>query len=525
MKKIYHIVVLLLLLTGWGSCSEDEGNYDYDWISEVNVSSFNISANTYQVGDPLVLRPTVTFAKNGEEEANVEDVFSEDEYDYYWIARRYVSSLNRIVSDTIGRERNLNYIIALQPDKYLVEYQICNKSREIKWLSKFTLNVTLTAPEGWLLLEDNEGQAELSIYARLGDGEMHMVRNMLENSGIPAAALAGPRQVFSTYQNQRGNGVWILTDRFTGYLDVKSGHKWNDYQVITQHLVETVEDDFVFNRMIGVMFYTILGFSDDGLRISRYPGMLYTGDVLPAAENERFELAPYACVIGNEIQTKQILFFDKTNKRFKILDISGNFIWANADTKFPEGHELMFMQTLGEATAEKICCLLKKDDAVYEVVATSATEVEKQATQISTSEKFLNAEQIVYHMFLRLPYYLYDNKLYVNRGEELGDQEVEIWRVPKEDEEPEEGETQIPAELEGQITYITTHMFNDLNMSGNEYRRTFMNYLVVATELPDGTGRVYFLTPEQANAYKLTISDVVATEHKVVSIDYQRPGI
>lgn len=520
MKELYFIASMLLLLIGLGSCSEDKGNYDYDWVSEASVSFGDVS-KVFQVGDPLVLRPTVIFMKKGEEESAVEDVFSEDEYEYFWIAKRYVKAQGRIVNDTIGRERNLNYIIDLTPDEYMVEYQIYNKSQELKWLSKFEIKVTLSAPEGWLLLEDNNGQAELSIYARLGDGSMHMVRDMLSTSGIPASALAGPRQVFGTYQNQVGQGVWILTDHFTGYLNVKEGHKWNENQVIRRFLVESVEEDFTFTQMVGVMFYTIFGFSEDGLRISRYPGMFYTGDVL----NDRFELAPYACAIGNEMQTKQILFFDKTHNKFKVLDISGNFTWADADTKFPQGYDLMYMQTVGEVGAQKIYCLLKKDDGVHEVIATSSTVVENQAKLISNSEHFLNAEQITYHMFQRLPYYLSDNKLYVYQGEVLGDREVEFWRAPKEDEEVEDGATQLPTELEGRITYIKTQMFNDINMTEYMYRRGFMNYLVVATELPDGTGKVYFLTPEQENAYKLTISDVVTTDHKVVSIDYQRPEI
>ena len=523
MKKMYYIIGLLLVLVGLAGCSDDKGNYDYAWIPQASVATIKVDG-VYQVGDPLVIRPTVYFTKAGMENSSVEDVFSEDDYEYYWIAKRYVKSLGRIVCDTIGRERNLNYIIDLSPDNYMVEYQIYNKTRDIRWLSKFTLQITLSAPEGWLFLEDNSGQAELSIYVRLGDGDMHIVRDMLSKAGIPAASLAGPRQVFSTYQNSRGGGVWILTDHFTGYLNVKEGHTWNERQTIQNHLIEPVGDGFVFNRMLPVMLHTVLGLSDDGLRVSRYPAMLYTADVLPTPDNGRFEVAPYAATLGFEMVTKQVLFFDVTHKVFKILDVSGNFTWAQADSKFPEGYDLMLMQTLGDASAQKICCLLKKDGGVYELVASSATEVEMQAKLISNSENFLNAEQVVLHMFLRLPYYLKDNKLYVNRSD-LGDQEVEIFRVPGEDEEVEEGQTQVKAELEGQITCIKTQMFDNLNLAGNEYRRGFMNYLVVATELPDGTGKVYFLTPEQENAYKLTISDVVSTNHKVVSIDYQNPSI
>ena len=80
-------------------------------------------------------------------------------------------------------------------------------------------------------------------------------------------------------------------------------------------------------------------------------------------------------------------------------------------------------------------------------------------------------------------------------------------------------------EMQAKLISIKAQIFSDLMLSGYEYRRSFMNYLVVATELPDGTGKVYFLTPEQANAHKLTITDEVVTDHRVVSIDYQRSNI
>lgn len=525
MRNIYIVIVLFVGMISFSGCAEDEGNYDYDWVAQASISSLNNTATTFQIGDAMVLRPTVSFSRNGEEATALEDVFSEDEYEFYWIARRYVKSLGEIVSDTIGRERNLNYIVDLAPDKYLLEYQVCNKSRSVQWLARLEITVTLSVSEGWLFLEDDNGQAELSAYARAGDGKMHMVRNLLASSGIPSSALAGPRQVVSTYQNQKGNGVWIITDHFTGFLNVKEGHRWNDRQVIGNYMVEMVGNDFVFDQMSPLMFYTFVGFADDGVRVSNYPEMLFTADVLPTPANGRFEVAPYACAIGYDILNRQILFFDTTNKRFRVLDASaGAYNWFDADAKFPEGFDLMTMQKVGDVGAERICCLLRKDDEVYKLLASTVTTVDMEAKPISNSEKFLKAEQIAFHQFLFLPYYLYENKIYVNR-DELGDREIEIWRTPESDEEVEEGETGIRAELEGKITCVNTQVFTDISLAQNEYRRVFMNYLIVATELPDGTGKVYFLTPEQSNAYKLTISDVVVTDHKVVSIDYQKSDI
>lgn len=524
MKKIFNIGIILLVVSNFLGCYDDKGNYGYDWITSVSVANLEKSY-TYAIGDAFVLRPDLEFLKREGDVSlgGVEDYYSEDTYAYYWIARRYDKHTDRIVEDTIGRERNLNYIVDLPAEEYLVVYQICNQSAGMIWSVHFQLNVTRSAPEGWLFLEDNEGSAELSIYARLGDGSMHMERNMLAASGIPADKLVGPRQVFATYQNQVGNGVWILTDHFTGYLDVKSGHKWTERQVVQNHLVESVNKDFVFQKVQGLMFFTVFGFSEDGLRVSRYPGMLYTADLLPIGE-KRFEIAPYVATIGDEVQTKQVLIFDETHRHFKYLDISGSFTWLDADENFPVDYDLKYMAVVGEIGSQKIRCLLTKEDGVYEFVASSATQFEIKVKKISDSEKFRLAEECVYHHFLQLPYYLYDGKLYVNTPEH-GDKEVEYYRLPEPGEDIPAGETVLPAELEGNIVHIATVGFTDINMDGYQYRRGFMNHLIVTTELPDGSGKVYFLAPEPSNAYKLTISDMITTDHKVVSVDYQRPNI
>lgn len=514
----------LLAVISLCSCYDDQGNYDYDWITTADVTDF-AKSYTYEVGQAFVLRPNIKFSSQSGTQfsTGLEDSFSNDAYAYYWIAKRYDKAAGRILSDTIGRERNLNYIVDLAPEAYFVEYQICNTTTGVSWLSHFALNVTLSAPEGWLFLEDKDGVAELSIYARTGDEKMRLVKDVLSASGIPATKLTGPRQVFATYQNKVGNGVWILTDHFTGYLDVKAGHKWTARQTVQNHLVEMVSDDFVLNRIQGVMFNTVFGFADDGTRVSRYSGLLFTGDVLPKG-TQRFEVEPYFGATGNEMQTSQVLAFDKTNKCFRLLDISGSYTWLDADDKFPKGYDLMRMEIVGESTMQKICCLLKKPDGVYYMLASSAIQVETELKLLSSSEKFLNAEQCVFHKFLLLPYYLYDGKLYVNRTVN-DDRELEYYRIPTKEDEVDPGVTEIQTELEGKITLVTTVAFSDLHMEGWEFRRVFMNYVVVTTEMPDGTGRVYFLTPEDANAQKMMISDMVETDHKVMSIDYQRPGI
>lgn len=522
MKKYCNIAIALWCMICLISCADDQGNYDYDWITSVQVTGFD-GPYTFAVGDAMVLRPNLWFGKQVGDEIEYanEDLYKNDTYSYCWIAKRYDGS--GISSDTIGRERNLNYIVNLVPNQYFVEYHAVNETRDITWSANFKLTVTLSAPEGWLLLEDNNGMAELSVYARKGDGTMHLIKNVLTTSGIPASAMPGPRQVFGTYQTQVGNGVWVMTDHFTGYLNVKEGHRWNSHQIVQNFMVESPGDDFVFTKMVGVMYWTTVGFAEDGVRVACWPGMMFTGDLLPMGK-DRFQVAPYVGALGNEVQNKQLLFYDVTNKMFRILDLTGSYAWTASDEKFPKGYDMKLMEVVGETTVSRIRCLLTKDNAVYEVIASSTSQVEQTVHQISTSEKFVNAEQCVYQKYTQRPYYLYDSKLYVNR-QPGDDQEVEYYRTPEGGEEVDPELNLVKTELEGKISYINSVVFSDLHMSENAYRKVFMNYLVVVTEMPDGTGKVYFLTPSLSNAQRLTISDVVDTEHKVVNVAYQRPDI
>lgn len=505
MKRFYMIILTLLTVIGLGSCYEDKGNYDYDWVASAQVLNFEESY-TYTVGDAMTLRPDLVFQKQDGMEIHVaaEDRFDDTEYEYYWIAIRYDNNQQRFFRDTIGRERNLNYIVNLPAEKYLVEYHVYNKEHDLRWISKFDLKVTLSAPEGWLLLEDKDGIAELSIYAVMGDGSLRMVHNVLSASGIPEDMLAGPRQVFATYQNNKGSGVWILTDQFTGYLDVKARHQWTSMQNLSNYMLDR---NVIFDKILNVGFYTVFGFAGDQLYLSRFPGILFTENLLHGKD---FKLAPYIAAVVNNALINQVLVFDKTNKCFKFIDVSGTFSFTDADDSFPKGYDLMLMSVVGSVGMQKIYCLLKDNKAVYQMEASSPTIVESPATQVSTSEQFLNAEQCVFHQETGIPFYLYQGKLYVNRPV-IGDQEVKFYQ------------SGVQVDLPGTINYITSVAFS--NIEGHEHWDEFSKYLVVATELPDGRGRVYFLTPETANAQKLIISDIVETPHKVISIAYQRPDI
>ncbi|MGL5682249.1 MAG: PKD-like family lipoprotein [Marinifilaceae bacterium] len=535
MEKAFKIIIGLFLVCTLYSCYEDQGNYNYNWISSV-VSSNIDQKYIFTYGDTMRITPNLSYITNSTGEmALVDSVDTQNNvYEYSWVAKRYDRDLEMIVIDTLSLKKDLEYVVALAPETYFMEYAVRNVTQDLSWITKFSLTVTLSAPEGWLILEDNGGYADLSIYARQGfTAKMKMVTNVLAESGIPQSALKGPRSVFSTYQTQVGKGVWLMTDNFTGYLDVKAGHKWTPRQTAYNHLAEDGEESFVFTRMLNVMYYTVFGFTNNELRVARYPGMLYTGDLV----NNQFEISPYLATIGTEHNMTQVLGFDNTNKCFKILNLNGNFNWGDADSNFPKGYDLDYMDIVGESNAQKICCLLSDKEAgkVYQVTATSTSNVDQKLTHISSSEKFVNAEQRIYHKFSFLPYYLYDGVLYTNRMA-FDDQEVQFFVQVKndedddntdEDEDKEEDKETIMEQmnLEGRITYIGSQFFPDLHLSDNAYRRIYMDLIIVATELEDGSGRVYFFTPKSSNAQQLLLYDSVETKNKVVSIYYQLPSI
>lgn len=478
------------------SCYDDQGNYDYNWITEVEVDK--LPDRVEVVGDILNIQPTLTFINKEEKQSTTED------YSYLWIA------VTRNSRDTIGRELNLNYRITLAPGTYQVEFQACDLHNDVSWMQKFSLKVMVELPEGWLFLQDKADQAELAFYARMNDGKMKLKEDMLHVAGIPEAQLEGPRQVF--YMNSsmlQGVGIWTVTDKMAGYLDNDNGYLWNSSQLLRNYVTNSVDESFTVDKIMSDgSWYQKFMFSQGGKEIwfSRYAYLVFTNSPC-VFKNEAFEVAPY--VLGQQ-NAESSLFFDRTHKCFMGFRV-GSASWYQLQG-FPIGKDLIYMEGIGEMTNRQGFILLKDDaEHVYEYQVAL-----DKLTLISDPENnndwgvlpnLARAEQCVYHQTEEVPYYLRNNTLYVVRNrQEFG---VTFYKTGSSEN----------IGLEGEITLLYTKHFSDQHLY--PYLGDFYKMLIVATKLSDGSGQVYFLTPDQGNAHRLRIDDVVKVKYPVIGMDYK----
>lgn len=151
MKK--YMVCCLLPLLAWG-CFKDEGNYDYASDIEIKVEGIKENYGSKFLQEKLEITPTV------------QAVRPEDRCEYLWLI--YPEGANSTsVIDTIGREKDLVWIIDVKPGNYQMEF-IATDCDRMNFFKRCTTKLTVSTPytEGWYVLKETAAQAtELDLHS------------------------------------------------------------------------------------------------------------------------------------------------------------------------------------------------------------------------------------------------------------------------------------------------------------------------------------------------------------------------
>lgn len=509
-----------LLLFFWiffgTSCYEDKGNYDYQPANQ--TSALDGFAKDYKlaVGDILEIIPTIL---------NSGDVLGDTaRYDYWWTAQR---SLHREGENNqqyvIGRGPSLFYQIDLpniSPDDYLIVFHMKDRKTQIEWTHARTLAITGSLQEGWLLLSDKGGNAELNMYARKSDGKVVLVKDLLEKSGFPY--LRGPRQI--TYENNftssDGNKIWILTDEATGWL-TKTDYQWRDDQLIKYKMVNPVGNNHV-NADIKQYQSLIVLFDDKSVggfqaRDYRNLGSIFGGNIAVYNKGEiSFKVEPYVGGSYSNPMINAALLYDSDNQQFVWCPVVGNStpeesVKLSGDTRWKVGKKMIYMQSV--VKSGRIYALFEDPDvadAVWEYdmeiesrfdpasMGFVASPVIRGVRKLENASHLRQAKFIVYHMNDAYLYYTHDKTLYTHYN---GDERpLKIY--------------------DDEITVLHTQYVG----SGETQN---MNYLLLGTYKEDpeaaqaNLGDLYFFSTDASNPINLTQRNKVSGVGKVVDIDYQ----
>lgn len=177
MKKdrfIFCCLVTAFLMSG---CVKDDGNYDYKDRSEVELGEVTGMEEFYSVNSLQRLQVT----------PSVERITRDEDYEYYWCV--WGSGFNRTSNkDTIGREKQLDYVVNLKSGTYELVFQAKNKVTGISVYRKANMNVASIYSQGWFVTKTMDGKTEVDLVKK--DGTLYPdILKAANGESLPGKAL------------------------------------------------------------------------------------------------------------------------------------------------------------------------------------------------------------------------------------------------------------------------------------------------------------------------------------------------
>ncbi|WP_316792032.1 PKD-like family lipoprotein [Pedobacter frigoris] len=165
-KTITTLSLLFLIVAGLLSCTKDLGNYEIKEINDGAISGINDNYNVGRGSNPNII-PVIDFTQDKSNDTS--------KYTYEW-STLAGSPLAKLV---IAKTRNLNQNINLPSAIYTVIYQVTEKSTGIAFAKKFKITVTTNISDGWLVLNDVNGEARLDFLNRKTATEFDYIKDIL----------------------------------------------------------------------------------------------------------------------------------------------------------------------------------------------------------------------------------------------------------------------------------------------------------------------------------------------------------
>ena len=378
MKNLYNnlwrILVAGFLLV---ACTEDKGNYDYRNLTELEISGVddNISVLTHNR-----LQLTPDFGTSA---------LPDDRYEFEW--KVINQDIENEVETVIGNTRNLDYEVTLNADVYTLYFTVTEKDTGIYWQKNYTLTVSDTTSEGWMVLcSDEEGRARLDMVSKVtGDTYFDLLKNYSEIS-----QWKGPRKIqsLSSTMTDAQSPFYLLTDDGATRLG-KNNFEWKEeYNFAYEAAVNgaSLRPYSITAAGLGKMivsgkeaYYCERGMGIDGL----YQSVV----------NKTFDVAPYVGAnVAASMYVAVYLLYDTTNKCFmaycpmmayedlgsleplvtmdKMEEIATSFKGDNGvvhsvSYDYPEGYDYVYMENTkydpGNAKMGTTYTILTKDGRSY----------------------------------------------------------------------------------------------------------------------------------------------------------------
>ncbi len=167
-KNILHTLLLLVQVSFLWSCSQDKGNYDYCALKEPDITGVNETLSVL-IHDILDLNPSM-----GDNITNLDD------YDYEW---KVINNADEYEETVLANEKHLYQEVTLNAGKYTLYFTATDKSSGLFWRKSYSLTVSDSSSEGWMVLCDEDGKSRLDIISDV-TGKTYL--DVLKTNGMPA---------------------------------------------------------------------------------------------------------------------------------------------------------------------------------------------------------------------------------------------------------------------------------------------------------------------------------------------------
>lgn len=169
MKKL--LILPLMALVFLYSCVEDEGNYKYTELNQVQVDSIHEDYQVLAYYDTLKITPEISGSIDGDDLSN---------YEYQW----YICSNTAHNHIELSKEKDLNWPADIYPGNHTLYFVIKDKVTGLETINKTTVHASSPFTRGFLLLGNRPGSDELGLdmISMIPERDTAYIENVFDNS-------------------------------------------------------------------------------------------------------------------------------------------------------------------------------------------------------------------------------------------------------------------------------------------------------------------------------------------------------
>ncbi len=289
--KIKTLAAFVLAMA-FAACSQDQGNYDYHALNEPDITGV-AETNSVLIHDILDLDPSL-----GD---NITDL---DAYTYEW---KVICNSGDNEETVLGTDKHLQTEITLNAAKYTLYFTVKEKSSGLFWRKSYTLTVSDSSSEGWMVLCDANGKTRLDI---ISDVTGKTYRDVLATNGMDE--LNGPYAIQYTPKNGYSDSpFYLFTADGTTRLS-KNNFAWEKNYAFKYEVAKSID----------LHPHTMVCDQSSMMRVCVSDGIVYTASNMGiqglfAAANKQPVLVPYVGAnVGATSYASVYLLYDDVNKCF-----------------------------------------------------------------------------------------------------------------------------------------------------------------------------------------------------------------